>query len=116
VFTGRKTWSPAHRRWLAGLRFAHPAQQIVLQEQIDTIEEAERRRDRLGQQIRELVPDWSMAPVVEAYQALRGVAFVTAVTFVAGGGAMGLDYLLWNRGQQPYYKARPRHRTRTVFY
>ncbi len=30
--------------------------------------------------------------------------------------AMGLDYLLWNRGQQPYYKARPRHRTRTVFY
>jgi hypothetical protein len=31
--------------------------------------------------------------------------------------AMGLDYLLWNRGQQPYYKkACPRHRTRTVFY
>ena len=30
--------------------------------------------------------------------------------------AMGLDYLLWNRGQQPYYKARRRHRTRTVFY
>ena len=26
VFTGRKAWSPAHRRWLAGLRFAHPAQ------------------------------------------------------------------------------------------
>src|SRR5215218_2501502 len=41
VFTGRKARSPAHRRWLAGLRFrrwlaglrfAHPAQQIVLQE------------------------------------------------------------------------------------
>ncbi len=30
--------------------------------------------------------------------------------------AMGLDYLLWNRGQQPAYKARPRHRTRSVFY
>ena len=28
----------------------------------------------------------------------------------------GLDYLLWNRGQQPNYKAKPRHRTRTVFY
>jgi hypothetical protein len=29
----------------------------------------------------------------------------------------GLDYLLWNRGQQPQYKqARPRHRTRTVSY
>jgi hypothetical protein len=28
----------------------------------------------------------------------------------------GLDYLLWNRGQQPDYKAKPRHRTKTVFY
>ena len=27
-----------------------------------------------------------------------------------------LDIWLWNRGQQPRYKAVPRHRTRTVFY
>jgi hypothetical protein len=27
-----------------------------------------------------------------------------------------LDGWLWNRGQAPRYKARPRHRTRTVFY
>ncbi len=86
VFTGRKTWSPAHRRWLAGLRFAHPAQQIVLQEQIDAIEEAERRRDRLDQQIRELVPEWSLAPVVTALQAMRGIAFLSAVVLVAEVG------------------------------
>jgi hypothetical protein len=30
--------------------------------------------------------------------------------------SMGLDFLLWNRGQQPAYKSIPRHRTRTVFY
>lgn len=38
---------------------------------------------------------------------------------VALGGqvsAMQLDYVLWNRGQQAAYKARPRHRTRTVYY
>lgn len=30
---------------------------------------------------------------------------------------MELDYLLWNRGQEPYYKrTKPRHRTRSVFY
>jgi transposase len=86
VFTGRKTWSPAHRRWLAGLRFAHPAQQVVLQEQIDAIDEAERRRDRLGEQIRALVSDWSMAPVVAALQAMRGVAFLSAVVLVAEVG------------------------------
>jgi hypothetical protein len=27
-----------------------------------------------------------------------------------------LDVWLWNRGQAPEYKARPRHRTRTVYY
>src|SRR4051812_7294921 len=86
VFTGREAWSPAHRRWLAGLRFEHPAQQIVLQEQIDAIEEAERRRDRLGGQIRELVPAWSLAPVVAALQAMRGVAFLSAVVLAAEVG------------------------------
>ena len=30
--------------------------------------------------------------------------------------AQELDFLLWNRGQEPKYKAVPRHRTRTVFY
>jgi hypothetical protein len=31
--------------------------------------------------------------------------------------AMGVDYLLWNRGQQPHYKrSKPRHRARTVYY
>jgi hypothetical protein len=30
--------------------------------------------------------------------------------------AMGLDQLLWNRGQQPAYRRRPRHRTKTLFY
>jgi hypothetical protein len=27
-----------------------------------------------------------------------------------------LDVMLWNRGQAPRYKSRPRHRTRTVHY
>jgi hypothetical protein len=30
--------------------------------------------------------------------------------------AMELDFLLWNRGQQPAYKSIPRHRTRSIFY
>ena len=30
----------------------------------------------------EIVPIWSMAPVVDAFQAMRGVGFVTAVIFV----------------------------------
>jgi len=31
--------------------------------------------------------------------------------------AMDIDYLLWNRGQEPYYKQiKPRHRARSIFY
>jgi len=31
--------------------------------------------------------------------------------------SMGLDYVLWNRGQERHYKSiKPRHRTRTVYY
>ena len=33
-----------------------------------------------------------------------------------GRTAMELDHLLWNRGQGPRYKARPRPRCRTVYY
>jgi hypothetical protein len=29
---------------------------------------------------------------------------------------MMLDNFLWHRGQEPAYRARPRHLTRTVFY
>jgi transposase len=47
------------------------------------IEDAEARLERLTQQVANVVSTWSMAPVVEAYQAMRGVAFLTAVTFVA---------------------------------
>jgi hypothetical protein len=33
-----------------------------------------------------------------------------------GTSAHELDNWLWNRGQEPAYKAKPRHRTRTVYY
>ena len=82
-FTGRRHWSRAHARWLAGQAFAHSAQQIVFQDQLDAIADAQARLARLDRQLAELVPDWSMAPVVAAYQAMRGVSFLVAVTFAA---------------------------------
>jgi len=58
----------------------------VLQDYIHAVQEAETRRDRLTQQIEELLPNWSMAPVVAALQSMRGVALVVAVTVVAEVG------------------------------
>jgi transposase len=83
IFDGRRHWTLAHRRWLAGQSFAHPAQQIVFQDAIEAIEEALVRLRRLEQQLVVIVPSWSMAPVVDAYQAMRGASFLVAVTVAA---------------------------------
>src|ERR1700716_3054850 len=72
-----------HARWLSSLTFEHSAQYLVLRASRQAIEDAEARLERLTQQVADVVSTWSMAPVVEAYQAMRGVAFLTAVTFVA---------------------------------
>src|SRR3954453_20893612 len=83
IYSGSRPWTQVHARWLSNLSFEHPAQYLVLREYRQAIDEAETRLERLTQHVAEVVSSWSMAPVVEAYQALRGVAFLTAVTFVA---------------------------------
>lgn len=86
IYPGRKGWTGAYRRWLALVRFTHPAQQIVLQDYIDAVADAEARVERLTGQIADLLPQWSLAPVVEVVQAMRGVGFIVAVTVVAEVG------------------------------
>jgi transposase len=88
-YPGKCVWTLAHRRWLAGVRMPHPAQQIMLQEYIHSVEECTQRVHRLTEQILQLMPDWRMHPLVGALQALRGVAPVVAATAVAEIGPMG---------------------------
>lgn len=83
IYQGRTPWSRAHRLWLAGLRFPHPAQQIALQDMLHAIEAHQLRLRGLDVELRRLLPDWSMAPVVAAYQALRGVSEISATTLAA---------------------------------
>ena len=96
VYPGNKGWTKAYRRWLTTVRFDHPAQQIVLQDYIHAVTDAEARVERLTGQIAELLPDWDLAPVVEAVQAMRGVAFIVAVTVVAEVG----DFHRFNNPRQ----------------
>ena len=55
IYHGARAWTLAYRRWLTTVRFDHPAQQIVLQDYIHAVEDAETRR-RLTRQIEELMP------------------------------------------------------------
>jgi transposase len=86
VYRGVRSWTQAYRRWLTTVCFDHPAQQVVLQDYINAVTDAERRIERLTRQIEDLAPDWSMAPVATAIQAMRGVALINAVTVVAEVG------------------------------
>jgi transposase len=82
-YSGKSPWSRAHFRWISILKMPHPAQQIVLQESLDTLAECMRRVERLTEQIQTLSPQWRMFPVTQALQALRGVSLIVATTTLA---------------------------------
>jgi transposase len=53
IYAGRAPWTRVHNRWLAIQSFAHPAQNIVLAEYIQAIEDAAVRLERLTKQVAE---------------------------------------------------------------
>jgi len=83
AFAGSSQWSEAYFKWLADIAMPHPAQQVALQEYIDAVHESLNRVKRLTDQIRQMVPDWRLAPIVSALQAARGVSLIVAVTVLA---------------------------------
>jgi len=82
-YTGKSSWTAAHLRWLAGIKLPHSAQQIAFQEYLHMITEATARIGRLEQALREALPDWHLAPLVQALQSLRGVQLIAAMSLVA---------------------------------
>jgi transposase len=78
-----RSWSQAHERHLATIRFEHPAQEIAFNEYRAACKEACERVERLTQALRELCASWRMQPLVKALMCLKGLDFVAAVTFVA---------------------------------
>src|SRR6202035_3785632 len=82
----KASWRGKHKRWLNEQSFAHPAQRLAFQEMLNAVQTAVERIDRLEAALVEIVPDWTMAPVVAAFQAMRGVRFITAVTLVVEAG------------------------------
>ena len=79
----KKRWTGAHFNWLEGLKFAHDWQQVVLQEYINAVKAATGRvADMMGQMER-VLPQWRLAPVVDALTALRGIDKLSAMTLLA---------------------------------
>lgn len=83
---GVKAWTIAYMTWVKkDVHFEQPAQEATLSDYIHEVEHARERIVRLEQAIDaavEAVPE-RMRAVIEALQALRGIAKISAVTVVA---------------------------------
>src|SRR5262245_49741701 len=71
-YAGKADWKPEHVRWLARLVLPQPAQQLVFQESVRTVTERMELLGRPEAQRRDHVAGWQFAPLVAAFQALRG--------------------------------------------
>src|SRR5215510_9909018 len=83
IYPGKTTWGPAHKKWLMAQKLEHREQRMVLEELLQGVRQEDERVERLEQAIREAVPEWSLAEVVTALQAMRGIDLIAAVTILA---------------------------------
>lgn len=80
---GKSRWTVAHYNWLESLKLAHPWQQVVLQEYIEAVRAAGVRVRQMTEQMMQVLPQWSLAPVVDSLIALRGVDKIAAIGLLA---------------------------------
>jgi transposase len=83
VYPGRSKWTKTYFRWLESLRFETTAQQIVFQEYIDIVKDAQQRVGAMEEEMRKALEGWTLKPVVEGLMALRGVDLIAAMTIIA---------------------------------
>src|SRR5882757_3143293 len=82
-YPGKKTWTRAHMIWLVSQKLAHREQRIAFEEMLLAERQAQERVARLEQAILAAVPEWSLAKLVTALMALRGLDLVAATIFLA---------------------------------
>ena len=80
---GKTRWTRGHFNWLESLKFDHDWQQVVLQEYIEAVKAASQRVGDMMAQMERVLPQWSLAPVVHALVALRGVDKLAAMVLLA---------------------------------
>ena len=82
-YPGERAWTKAHRNWLMSQKLEYAEHRIAFEEMLLAMRQAQERIERLEQAIRVAVPDWSLAKVVTALMAMRGIDFISATAFLA---------------------------------
>jgi len=81
--SNKTRWTQTHYNWLESLKFPHDWQQVVLQEYIDAVRAGSQRVADITAQMERVLPQWSLAPVVDSLVALRGIDKLAAMVLLA---------------------------------
>jgi transposase len=83
---GVKHWTIRHQTWLSQQTLPHAAAQVVFEDYLATMRAAEDRIRRLEANLQRCAQESSQVGLIAAFQALRGIGFLSAVTIVAEVG------------------------------
>jgi len=82
-YPGKSKWCKSYFNWLAGIAMPHPAQQITLQEYIETVYDCKQRIERISEQMRQLSKQTQLHGLNKSLQSLRGVSEIVSAVVVS---------------------------------
>jgi transposase len=90
VYCGGKAWTAAHEAWLRRIRFDQMGTQTAYEADLEAVEFAVARRDRLDQAITTMAADSQFTPVTRKLCCMRGISTLT-------GFALAVEIGDWDR-------------------
>ena len=82
-YTGKSTWTEAHKRYLRELNVPFPAHRVIIEELIGQIDHLDERIARYESHMEQLYEDWCRKPVVDAMMGLKGFQLISAMMVVS---------------------------------
>jgi transposase len=85
-YSGKTTWTDAHKRYLRHLSLPFPAHRVILEELIGQIDQLDERIARYESHMEHLYADWRHKPIVDAVMGLKGFQMIAAMMIVSEVG------------------------------
>lgn len=82
-YSGKTHWTEGHKRYLRHLTLPDPAHNIVLEDNLATIDFHSERITKIEDAMLKLLEDWQRKPLVEALMAFKGFKLVAAMVTVS---------------------------------
>ena len=82
-YDGKTHWTEAHMRYLRNLTLPDTAHNLVLEDNLTTVDFHHRRIERLESEMLLLLEQWQRKPLVEALMAFKGFKLVAAMVTVS---------------------------------